>query len=253
MRHYHGTPLGGTRDSVARFMAAAGRHFLVPFGRDEDLPIVSEMSCGFCLDNGAFTAWKKGEPITDWKPYYSFCKEWHQNPRFDFAIIPDVIDGDEDQNRELIGQWFKGCKVDKGWVEGSPVWHMHESMDYLKYLIDHFRVISIGSSGEYQSPGTTKWHIRMCEAMNVLCDDNGRPKRKIHGLRMLNPVIVERYPFHSCDSTNVAQNSQLLPRFGGYKPPTQSQRREVIAARIESAKSPSAFARPDKEQLYLLT
>jgi hypothetical protein len=31
MIHYHGTPIGGTRQDVARFLV--GRHALIPFGR----------------------------------------------------------------------------------------------------------------------------------------------------------------------------------------------------------------------------
>ena len=255
MRHYHGTPLGGTRDSVARFMAQGNRSFLVPFNRPEDMPIVSESSRGFVLDNGAFSAWKKGEPITDWKPYYDWCKELHQNPRFDFAVIPDVIDGSEEENRELFSKWFKGCRLPAhyGWVKGSPVWHMHESFDQLRYFMQHSEIISIGSSGQYSKPGTRAWHQRMGEAMQVLCDSNGRPLRKIHGLRMLSPRIVERYPFHSADSTNVAQNSQLLTRFGMYAPPTQSQRREVLASRIEATQSPSAYKATRQPTLFNLS
>lgn len=251
MKHYHGTPFGGTRESVARFVTASPRHFLVPFGRDEDLPIIAESSAGFCLDNGAFTAWKQGKEIR-WADYADWCKVWCRNPRFDFAIIPDVIDGDEDENNQLFGKWFKWAKLDEGcgWIEGAPVWHMHESMTRLKYLMDHAKIVCIGSSGDYDTPGTGKWHAKMAEAMNVLCDDNGRPRRKIHGLRMLNPRIVERYPFSSCDSTNVAQNSQLLKRFGMYKPPTQAQRREVIASIIEAAKSPSVWV-PGEQQSEL--
>ncbi len=70
---------------------------------------------------------------------------------------------------------------------------------------------------------------------------------------MLNPEIVERYPFYSCDSTNVAQNSQLLGRYGMYKPPSQAQRREVLAARIESVKSPSVWQRTAVQQPLELT
>jgi len=89
MIHYHGTPLGGTRESVARFVSSGTRHFLVPFMRQEDLPVVAEASCGFCLDNGAFSAWKSGKPITDWEPYYRWVSQWALHPRFAFAIIPD--------------------------------------------------------------------------------------------------------------------------------------------------------------------
>ena len=251
MRHYHGTPLGGTRDSVARFIAAGNRHFLVPHGRPEDLPIVAEVSCGFCLDNGAFTAWKQGQPITNWQPYYRWCKEWSRNPRFDFAIVPDVIDGTEQENRQLFAQWFVHCKRDDGSViPYATVWHLHESLEYLEFLMTHADIVCVGSSGKWSNPGTESWHGRMSEAFEVLCDSEGRPRRRVHGLRMLAPDIVERYPFYSADSTSVAQNSQLIGRFGTYKPPTQSQRREVIAARLEATRSPSVWHR-SPEQLTL--
>ena len=249
MRHYHGTPLGGTRDSIAAFMRAAPRCFLVPFPRQEDLGIVLDQSAGFILDNGAFTAWRSGNPVTNWQPYYDWCLSLAQHPRFDFAIIPDVIDGTEKQNDNLIQQWGSKCRLPHfGWVDGAPVWHMHESMDRLERLMRFHRVICIGSSGDYSTPGTDAWHDRMAEAMDILCDDQGRPKRKIHGLRMLAGDIVEHYPFYSCDSTNVAQNSQLIRRYGMYAPPTQAQRREVLAARIESHKSPAVWVRGNYDQ-----
>ena len=39
--HYHGTPIGGSRQDVARFLA--GRHALVPFPRQDDVGIVADV------------------------------------------------------------------------------------------------------------------------------------------------------------------------------------------------------------------
>lgn len=58
MIHYHGTPIGGTRQDVARFLV--GRHALIPFGRQDDTGAVLEFCQSFVLDNGAFSHWKKG-------------------------------------------------------------------------------------------------------------------------------------------------------------------------------------------------
>lgn len=240
MRHYHGTPLGGTRESVARFVSRGNRCFLVPFNRDEDMPIVALNAAGFCVDNGAFSAWQKNHPITNWQPYFDFVAHWMCHPSFDFALIPDVIDGDEGDNDSLLRDWqrrFANCRV-----EGVPVWHMHEGLDRLDLLCSGpWRRVAIGSSGQWSTPGTEGWWLRISEAMQVACDEHGRPRCKLHGLRMLDRDIVERLPLSSADSTNVAQNSQLLNRFGMYKPPTQCQRREVIAARIESTNSPPCW------------
>lgn len=59
---YHGTPIGGTRQDGARFLA--GRHALVPFPRQDDMGIVADVCQSFVFDNGAFSVWKKGEPWT---------------------------------------------------------------------------------------------------------------------------------------------------------------------------------------------
>lgn len=40
MIHYHGTPIGGSRQDVARFLL--GRHALVPFLRQDDMGAVAE-------------------------------------------------------------------------------------------------------------------------------------------------------------------------------------------------------------------
>lgn len=252
MRHYHGTPLGGTRDSVAKFCAAQPRHFLVPWKRCEDLPIVSSHCAGFCLDNSAFSAWKAGAPIADWSPYMDWVRSWCQHPSFDFAIIPDVIDGSEKDNDRLIRDWVQwdGWTVNDSGSEyehiaactvGVPVWHLHESLERLDRLTRGWYRVALGSSGDFATIGTDRWDRRMAEAFGVICDSDGRPRCKVHGLRMLARDIVEAYPFSSCDSTNVAQNSQLVRRYGQYCPPTQAQRREVLAARIECGMPPAVW------------
>jgi hypothetical protein len=243
--HYHGTPLGGTRLSAFAFMKR--RHFLVPFARPEDIGAVAEYSVGFCLDNSAFSAWKKDTKI-DWRKYVDWCFEWYRHPRFRFALIPDVIDGDEAANDELLTKWYRWTKCK---ITGVPVWHLHESLDRLERLMHAHERIALGSSGEFQTPNTERWHLRMAEAMQTLCDADGRPKVKIHGLRMLSPDIVRRYPFESADSTNVAQNKELIARFGMYKPPSTEQRAASIADRIESINSPATWHPINKQQTFL--
>ena len=208
---------------------------------------MAEYSCGFCVDNSAFSAWKQGVGV-NWREHADFVMEWHRHPRFHFALIPDVIDGTEEENDELLNKWHKWTKCR---VESVPVWHLHESLERLGRLMCGFPRVALGSSGEYQTPGTERWHQRMREAMKVLCDTEGRPKVRIHGLRMLATDIIKRYPFASADSTNVAQNKEMIARFGMYKPPSTEQRAASIADRIESVNSPATW-HPIHEQQTLL-
>ena len=90
MKHFHGTPIGGQREQVAKF--AKGRFLLVPFARPEDLPIVADVSRGFALDNSAFTVWKQGGKL-EFEGVMEWYREWANHPRGDLLIIPDEIEG----------------------------------------------------------------------------------------------------------------------------------------------------------------
>ncbi len=221
---YHGTPFGGDRAGVTRFLQ--GRHALIPFPRPEDAETAFDVCQTVCIDNGAFSAWKQGEPITDWSEYYDFCRTWARHPAFAWAIIPDVIDGSESDNDTLLDEWDDT-------IEGVPVWHLHESLDRLDRLCNWPR-IAFGSSGEFSQTGTSKWWSRMILAMDVWCDMSGIPRTRGHGLRMASQEYTSRFPFASVDSTNVAQNASLIPRFGTYAAPTRWQRAEAIAHRMEA-------------------
>jgi hypothetical protein len=159
----------------------------------------------------------------------------HRYPSFDFAVIPDVIDGDENANDALIDEW--PWKETAPWV-GAPVWHLHESLERLDRLATNFPRICLGSSGEYAQIGTNAWWNRMREAMDVLCDRSGRPCAKVHGLRMLNPDVFSRFPFASADSTNIGRNVGLDSHWKGtYTPPTKEARAMIMRERIESHQS----------------
>lgn len=224
--HYHGTPVGGKKEDAARFLM--GRHALVPFSYPTDLAIALEVCQSVCLDNGAYTHWKKGGEVNV-AEYHHWVHSVAGHPSLDWCLIPDKIDGTEAENFDLVRLWLRmGSKV-----EGVPVWHMHESLDWLDELVTHFRTVALGSSGQWPTPGTGSWWDRMAEAMAVACDATGRPRARLHGLRMLDPEVFTRLPLASADSVNAAQNCGSIGRFGSYVPPTAGQRAEVIAARIE--------------------
>jgi hypothetical protein len=235
MIHYHGTPIGGSRQDTARFLV--GRHALIPFGRQDDVGPVLDFCQSFVLDNGAFTHWKQGKGEIDFDAYWQWAHSLRQHPGFDWCLIPDIIDGTESDNVDWVMRWIRiGGKA-----KGVPVWHMHESFEWLEYLVNNFQTVALGSSGQWKTPGTNAWWKRIGDAMRIICDDKGRPKCKLHGLRMLDPEIFTRLPLASADSTNAAVNSGSISRFGIYAPATSSQRAAVIAERIESNNSASVW------------
>lgn len=231
MIHYHGTPVGGSRQDAARFLA--GRHALVPFPRKDDLGAVAETCQSFVFDNGAFSVWKKGGTL-DVDGYIRWADDWHRHPGFDWALIPDVIEGDEEANDRLLEDW-------PAHLPGAPVWHMHESLGRLQRLCREWRTVALGSSGDWPTPGANRWWERMTLAMDAICDQDGRPPCRLHGLRMMSPKVFPYLPLASADSTNAVVNAGSASRFGFYLPPTRAQRAAVIAARIESHNSAAVW------------
>lgn len=243
MIHYHGTPMGGKREEATRFLM--GRHALVPFFYPEDLPTVAEVCQSFVLDNSAYTVWNSGGKLNV-PGFIAWVREWCRHPGFDWALIPDVIDGAEAENDELEALWR-----DEGMERyGVPVWHLHESLERLTRLCREWRTVALGSSGKWSKPGHPAWWSRMREAMTACCDDKGRPSARLHGLRMMDPAIFTKLPLSSADSTNAAQNS------GGsrvYQPATSSQRAAVIADRIEVHNSAEVWHSVPEPELLLLS
>ena len=230
-------------DDASAAKVLAGRHALVPFPDPSQLAIVQEVCSSYCVDNGAFSAWAAGEPVTDWTPYYKWVDSL--GGPIDFAIIPDVIDGSEADNDRLIEEWPLGHL-------GAPVWHLHESLARLEWLVRKWPRVCLGSSGTYSDPGSEGWWRRMGEAMKVACFPDGRPRTRLHGLRMLDPALFTRLPLHSADSTNAGRNAGHPDRWKGmYAPPDKAWRGIVLAARIEAHQSAVKWTPPSQMNLEM--
>lgn len=241
MIHYHGTPFGGSNIDLVRFFE--GRHAFIPFPNPDNLPAVAEVVQSFALDNGAYTIWKQGNGRIDYGAYVEWVREWNRHPAFDWAVIPDVIDGSVEENDKWVGWWPHD-------IQGVPVWHLHEPAGRLQRLCDDWHTVALGSSGEYDTPGTDEWWRRMRMVMDQITDTEGRPPAQLHGLRMLDPTVFTKLPLASADSVNVSRNANQLTRFKGYTPPTTAQRAEVIASRIEAKQSAPSWQRVDQRVMF---
>lgn len=236
MIHYHGLPITPATVAVE---AVSNGHAFVSFMHRQQLSIATEYAQSFALDNGAFSAWSAGKPISDWEPFYEWVASLRRHPGFDWAVIPDVIDGDEQQNDALVEAWPHGRSV------GVPVWHMHESVARLVRLCKDWPRVCLGSSGVFSRVGDEKWWNRMSEAMAAICDDEGLPMAKLHGLRMLNPKVFGQLPLSSADSTNIGRNVGIDKAWKGtYAPPTKEARARVMRARIEHFNSAQRWIDP---------
>ena len=204
-----------------------GKHILVAFGDHKHLDQAAYLVSSFVIDNGAWRAFQQGGRL-DVNKYYAFCYEWYRHPALDWFIIPDVIGGSEQENNELIRSW-------PAELPGAPVWHFGESLAKLEWLSRSYRVVCLAPNGtkEYATLGSPEYLRRIGEAMKVVCDELGRPRCKLHGLRMMNPDEYQFIPLSSADSTNAVRNRNSHQRFGQYKPQQDGLRARQVADRIE--------------------
>jgi hypothetical protein len=248
--HYHGSPIWGDKSRVLK-VAATGAGTFVSYARPDQIKKCLEFSDSVAIDNGAFSAWKRGLKL-DWTEFYQWLLRYYHNPKLKFFIIPDDIEGGEAENDFLIKSvpaMFRGKAV--------PVWHMHESMERLIRLAIEFDFIAIGSSGEYATLRTKKWRARMKEAFTVLYENDLNPK--IHGLRMLDGRVLGNYPLTSADSTNLACNVPKYkikyPLIGGEiltrNPFTNEDKNELLVYRCAVLKAAIESVTPPTQQQWI--
>lgn len=236
MIHYHGLPI--TPETCAAKVAIGG-HVFLSFAHRGQQGVATGLAQSFAVDNGAFSAWRSGNPITDWSEFWRWAEEMVSIPSCDFVVVPDVIDGSEADNDALV--WEAQLHLPEWSL--APVWHLHERIGRLEELARDYPRICLGSSGDYAEIGTAAWWRRMSDALDAVCE-NGVPQVKLHGLRMLDPDVFTKIPFASADSTNIGRNIGIDCRWtGSYGPATKETRAMVMRERIESSNAPPRWSR----------
>jgi len=223
--HYHGTPLT-PKNMLLRM---AGKHFCVSFAHPENAAMCLQIGQSIMWDNGAFTTYRSGKSF-DANRFYSWLEDKIGHPHW--AVIPDVIGGDEEQQRELLKTWPFPVEL------GAPVWHMGMSVDYLLFLTDHYPRVCFGSSGEFWDVGSEAWCQRADKAFNALA----KRHRFIPHIHMLRGLAMsgKRWPFASADSVNVARN---------YKDARKCP--EIMARAIDGVQAPLRWIeQPEQQDLF---
>lgn len=194
MIHYHGTPISPRR----HLERMAGRHFCVSFAAPQDLRTCLRIGQSVLLDNGAYSVYTRGIKF-DEKGYYKWLDPILAPPHW--AVVPDVIKGDEKAQRAMVARWRFGRNL------GAPVWHLGLSLNYLYKLTDEWPRVCLGSSAEYWQVGSPHWARRMDQVFDALAKRHQRLPW-LHGLRMLSQTT--RWPLSSADSVNVGRNFKTV-------------------------------------------
>ena len=227
MIHYHGTPI----TPRAKLLELAGSCFCVSHAEPRDVEVCHEIGQSVMLDNGAYSLWTTGKSI-EWAEFVEWARRWLTYPTT-WAVMPDVIDGGEEENARLSAWLFNHDR--DVWARCAPVWHMHESLDHLRYLCLGHQRVCIGSSGPYRVPGSPAWVRRMDETFNAICG-SGAPPTWLHMLRAMNETITGDWPFASADSTNIARNHAGTLRRPAFLPAKR-------AGQLDARQAPGRWSR----------
>jgi hypothetical protein len=191
--HYHGFPL----TPEVLLLDLAGRHVCISYAtrRTYQTETCLRRMQSIMFDNGAFTIFRQGGRL-DEKAFYGWIDPMLGHPHW--AVVPDVIDGTVEEQRELTRTWPFPREF------GAPVWHLGLPIDYLLELVDEWPRVCLGSSGQFWQVGGPDWARRMDEVSDVLFKRRVRAPY-LHGLRMMAQA-GKRWPLASVDSVNVARN-----------------------------------------------
>ncbi len=225
MIHYHGTPLTPRKT----LLTMGGECFCVSYFHPRDLDVCLKIGQSVMLDNGAFSSFTKGVKF-DVPGFTAWAEQYIGHPHW--AVIPDVIDGPVEQQRDMLKAWPHPKEL------SAPVWHLGLSLDYLLELADEYPRICFGSTARYWQVGSPRWRAKMDEAFNALSRRRFLPW--IHGLRMLD-LGGSEYPLASADSVNVALNHK--ESIGGAK---------EMAKRINSRNTPTKWKEKEMQCELLL-
>lgn len=247
--HYHGGPIWGGDEVISACYKDGGA--LISFHRPDQIKKITKLNCSVVLDNGAFSYWKMSKRKNlsvdwdkRWTDYYMFVWGWFD--RIDWFIVPDVIEGSEQENDRLISRIPEFLKS-----KAVPVWHSDESIERLIRLCKQFERVAIGCCGPHETIRSKAWFTRMHEVFKSVYFTHGL-NVKLHGLRMLDGRALSKFPFDSADSTNVAINTPKdklkFPAVKG-----KMQRAAILRAAIEKTRPPTVEEWLLMNDMYHLT
>lgn len=172
------------------------------------------------LDSGAFTAWTKKTEV-DLDAYIRYIKE--HSEFFDHAVNLDMIPGEFGRvptpvEVEASAQrgWDNMLFMEEFGIKPMPVFHMGETFDWLRRMIDHgCDYIGISPANDRTTQQKQLW---LDQVFSMITDDEGWPIIKTHGFGVTSVPILFRYPWYSADSTSWmlfgAYGMILVPQWG---------------------------------------
>lgn len=195
-------------------------HILISFVYDQDGDFFEKRLCYWPRtilgDSGAFTVWTKGETV-DLDAYIAWCQHY-LGQRSDFLPITlDVIPGQlgggaptDAERRVAMAQGIENSDAlrDAG-VPIMEVFHWHEPLDHLEFLLDRRRTGEVVGIGGLAGGGSITKKREFCDSVfatvKAYCGGDWTRTPPVHGLGISpESPLARRYPWFSIDSSSWA-------------------------------------------------
>lgn len=182
------------------------------------------------LDSGAFSAYT--QKVTIDLPEY--CEYIHRNADIiEFASVLDAIGTDNSAD----DTWRNQDRMESLGVRPLPCFHYGEPLEVLQYYAANYEYITIGGMVPISTPQLKIWLDRIWA--DILTDENGRPKLKVHGFGLTSLPLMFRYPWYSVDSSTwvqwAANGMILIPgKAGQVDVSNKSSRRKQANQHLDS-------------------
>lgn len=151
------------------------------------------------LDSGAFSANSLGVDI-DIDGYCDYIKRNRDIIRVeDGVVMASVLDGIGDP----LKTWRNQLYMEAAGAAPLPCFHFGEDERYLEWYVQRYPYITIGGMVRTSAEDVMQWLDRIWD--RYLLDGSGRPKLKVHAFGVTTVSLMERYPWHSVDSSSWIQ------------------------------------------------
>ncbi len=178
-------------------------------GKQQYVDAMRADNAGIFLDSGAFSAFTLGVNLE----VKDYCEYIHRNQdiirREDGIVMASVLDGIGDP----LQTWRNQLEMEARGVRPLPCFHAGEDERYLEWYVQNYEYITLGGLVGSSTKQLCVWLDRIWG--RYLTDGSGRPRLKVHGFGITSIPIMERYPWHSCDSSSWIQTAA----FGGIVTP----------------------------------
>lgn len=151
------------------------------------------------LDSGAFSAKSLGVDI-DINAYCDYIKRNVDIIRTeDGVVMASVLDGIGD----ALKTWQNQLYMEEQGAKPLPCFHFGEDERYLEWYVERYPYITIGGMVRTKAEDVMQWLDRIWN--RYLVDGAGKPKLKVHAFGVTTISLMERYPWHSVDSSSWVQ------------------------------------------------